>query len=51
MDCKIDHCEPFDNKNENIWMKCEHVGRYLFAIDYFLNQPGKKILDVARAEG
>lgn len=51
MDYKIDHCEPFDNKNENIWMKCEHVGRYLFAIDYFLNQPAKKILDVACAEG
>lgn len=51
MNYKIDHCEPFDGNEENIWMKCEHVGRYLFAIDFFEKQNSKKILDVACAEG
>lgn len=51
MNYKIDHCEPFDGNKENIWMKCEHVGRYLFAIDFFAKLSSKKILDVACAEG
>lgn len=50
MNYKIDHCEPFDGKNENIWMKCEHIGRYLFAVDFFADK-GKKLIDVACAEG
>jgi 2-polyprenyl-3-methyl-5-hydroxy-6-metoxy-1,4-benzoquinol methylase len=51
MNYKIDHCEPFDNKIENPWMKAEHVGRYLFAVDFFKNENAKKIIDVACAEG
>lgn len=51
MNYAIDHCEPFDGKKENIWMKAEHVGRYLFALDYFRSTGAKKILDVACAEG
>lgn len=50
MNYKIDHCEPFDGKNENIWMKCEHIGRYIFARDFFADK-GEKLLDVACAEG
>ncbi len=51
MNYAIDHCEPFDGKKENIWMKSEHVGRYLFAADYFRSVGAKKIIDVACAEG
>ena len=51
MNYTIDHCEPFDDKKENIWMKAEHVGRYLFAADFFRACGGKKIIDVACAEG
>lgn len=51
MNYAIDHCEPFDGKKENIWMKAEHVGRYLFAADYFRARGAGKILDVACAEG
>lgn len=51
MNYTIDHCEPFDGKAENIWMKAEHIGRYLFAADFFAGHGGGKILDVACAEG
>lgn len=51
MDYAIDHCEPFDGEIINPWMKCEHIGRYLFAIDFFTKLKSKKILDVACAEG
>lgn len=51
MNYKIDHCEPFDGKKENFWMKCEHVGRYLFARDFFAEKGAEKIADVACAEG
>lgn len=51
MNYKIDHCEPFDGKSENFWMKCEHIGRYIFATDFLTNAGCKKILDVACAEG
>ena len=51
MNYKIDHCEPFDGKAENVWMKAEHIGRYLFAADFFAALGGGKILDAACAEG
>lgn len=51
MNYKIDHCEPFDNQKENIWMKCEHCGRYLFAADYLSENKQRTVLDVASAEG
>ena len=51
MNYAIDHCEPFDGKKENIWMKAEHVGRYLFAVDFFRAAGARKIIDAACAEG
>lgn len=51
MNYAIDHCEPFDQKKENPWMKAEHVGRYLFCADFFKGKKAKKLLDVACAEG
>lgn len=51
MNYNLDHCEPFDGKKENPWMKAEHVGRYLFAIDFFKSEGATKLLDVACAEG
>lgn len=51
MNYAIDHCDPFDGKKENIWMKAEHLGRYLFAVDYFRARNAEKILDAACAEG
>lgn len=51
MNYAIDHCEPFDQKVENPWMKAEHIGRYLFCADFFKERKAKKILDVACAEG
>lgn len=51
MNNKIDHCEPFDGKKENLWMKAEHIGRYLFAADYFEKIGARKIVDIACAEG
>lgn len=51
MNYAIDHCEPFDGKKENIWMKAEHVGRYLFAVDFFRTVGAHKVIDAACAEG
>ena len=51
MNYAIDHCEPFDGKKENIWMKAEHVGRYLFAVDFFRAVGAHKVIDAACAEG
>ena len=51
MNYKIDHCEPFDGKIENPWMKAEHIGRYLFCADFFKSIHAEKILDTACAEG
>lgn len=33
MNVNLEYCNPFDGNKENIWMKAEHCGRYLFASD------------------
>ncbi len=50
-DYNIEQCNPFDGKNENYWMKLEHCGRYLFAVDKLNELGAKKVLDLACAEG
>lgn len=51
MNYAIDHCEPFDGRTENPWMKAEHVGRYLFCVDFFKSIHAHKLMDAACAEG
>ncbi len=51
MNYTIDHCEPFDQQKNNIWMKLEHCGRYLFARDICKEYGLQKVLDIACAEG
>ena len=50
MNYDLEYCRPFENK-KNIWMKLEHVGRYLFAQDFFKNKKVKTIADIACGDG
>ncbi len=51
MNYKIDHCDPFDGEYNNFWMKLEHCGRYLFAVDVLKKEGVRTVLDLACAEG
>lgn len=53
MNVNLEYCNPFDGKQENIWMKAEHCGRYLFAADRInkSNATSIKVLDAACADG
>lgn len=53
MNVDMEYCDPFDGTQENIWMKVEHCGRYLFAADYIRENcvAGGQILDAACADG
>lgn len=52
MNIDLEYCDPFDGTQENIWMKAEHCGRYLFATDYLrANGIEGQILDAACADG
>jgi len=47
----LEYCNPFDGKQENIWMKVEHCGRYLFARDRINAVGATNVLDAACADG
>jgi SAM-dependent methyltransferase len=51
MNVDLEYCNPFDGKQENIWMKAEHCGRYLFAADRIDAVGAAKVLDAACADG
>lgn len=51
MNYTIDHCDPFLGPEDNIWMKLEHCGRYLFARDQIRLRGLNSVLDAACAEG
>ena len=50
MNYNVEHCKPFKSKN-NIWMKLEHVGRYIFAKDFLEDKRVNKLADVACGDG
>lgn len=46
-----EYCLPFDNTNPELWMRVEHLGRYIFATDYIRRTGAKTVLDVACSNG
>ncbi|NMF85833.1 class I SAM-dependent methyltransferase [Nodosilinea sp. P-1105] len=42
-----DCIDPFDPENPNLWVKLEHLGRYLFAADYLRSRHPDQIADMA----
>lgn len=44
-----EYCDPFDEKIQNFFMKLEHCGRYLYALDHITNRDS--IADIACATG
>lgn len=47
----LDCIDPFDQDNENLWVKLEHLGRYLFATDYLRRFKPDCIADIACGAG
>jgi SAM-dependent methyltransferase len=41
-----DQVDPFDPGDRNLWMKAEHLGRYLFAADYLRAHRPRRVADV-----
>ncbi len=46
-----DCIDPFDPDNLNLWVKLEHLGRYLFAADYLRRHQPQRIADIACGVG
>lgn len=46
-----DCINPFDAENSNIWVKLEHLGRYLFASDFLKRYQPRKVADIACGMG
>jgi SAM-dependent methyltransferase len=46
-----DHIDPFDIDNPNLWVKLEHLGRYLFAADYLRRYRPQRVADIACGSG
>jgi SAM-dependent methyltransferase len=42
-----DAIDPFDVNNPNLWVKLEHLGRYLFATDYLRRYQPNRVGDLA----
>lgn len=51
MNVNLEYCNPFDGYENNIWMKIEHCGRYLYACDRLSAIGCETVLDVACADG
>lgn len=47
----LDCIDPFDQDNDNLWVKLEHLGRYLFATDYLRRFKPDCIADIACGAG
>ncbi len=47
----LDCIDPFDQDNDNLWVKLEHLGRYLFASDYLRQFKPACIADIACGSG
>lgn len=46
-----DCIDPFDLENPNLWVKIEHLGRYLFAADYLRDYRPRRVADIACGMG
>jgi SAM-dependent methyltransferase len=46
-----EYCLPFDNTNPELWMRIEHLGRYVYASGFARRINAHSILDVACANG
>ena len=42
-----DQVDPFDEKDRHLWMKLEHLGRYLFAADFLKQHKPKVVADIS----
>lgn len=47
LDFSKDCINPFDQNNQNLWIKIEHLGRYLFAADYLRQFKLNCVADIA----
>lgn len=47
LDFGLDCVDPFDQDNDNLWIKLEHLGRYLFAADYLRPLKPACVADIA----
>jgi SAM-dependent methyltransferase len=47
----LDCIDPFDQDNDNLWIKLEHLGRYLFAADYLRRLKPDCVADIACGVG
>jgi SAM-dependent methyltransferase len=43
--------DPFDSADPYFWVRLEHLGRYLFALDHFLEIGVKRVLDAGTGVG
>ena len=42
-----DQVDPFDEKDNHLWMKLEHLGRYLFAADFLKQHQPSVVADIS----
>jgi len=43
--------DPFDSSDPYLWVRLEHLGRYLFALDYFRETGAERVLDAGTGTG
>ncbi len=46
-----DQVDPFDEKDNHLWMKLEHLGHYLFAADFLKQYRPKTVADISCGMG
>lgn len=51
MSVNTEFCDPFSGDVQDIWMKLEHCGRYLFAADFLRDHNCGSVYDLACANG
>lgn len=51
MNVNIEYCNPFEKSKGSIWMKIEHCGRYLYALDVLKQAECYTVIDAACAIG
>lgn len=47
----IDHIDPFDPGDFNLWRKAEYLGRYLFAVDFLSQHHPDTVADISCGMG
>ena len=51
MSVNVEYCDPFSGDGQNIWMKLEHCGRYMYARDFLAEKGCKSVIDLAASNG